>query len=495
MVDALGEVRVGISGWRYAPWRGKFYPPSLPQREELAYASRQIDSIEINGSFYSLQRPESYLAWYDATPEKFVFAVKGPRYVTHMRRLADVRTPLANFLASGVLALRRKLGPILWQFPPNFPWDEDRFESFFDLLPRDTDAALATARDHDQRVADRSWVTTTAKSQLRHAVEIRHRSFAQPAFVAQLRRHRIALVVADTAGHWPMVEDLTADFVYIRLHGDRQLYASGYGDTAMAHWAERIFKWRRGEQPGDARLVSAVAPTLLARRGSIDARALKRVWRSSVDPRLRVIDRLLNAVAHRSVALSHAHGNVAGHRHAPVDAGHGRHTRAGRRMSRISESVQPSICQGAHALPEAVSPCVAATRESATHREALVLATATLIEGTSMQNSDIMQTPLQPFIKLTQSNMELLTRFSRPLDTMPDAQASVQRDAAAFNLAHSNAVGQLIQGMLENYANFLADLGAATVNLMAQGRATLHDAVEVSEATAEAAAGPTRRSR
>jgi uncharacterized protein YecE (DUF72 family) len=266
MARSHGDVRIGISGWRYAPWRGKFYPPDLPQRDELAFASSWVNSIEINGSFYSLQRPESYLAWYDATPDDFVFAVKGPRYVTHVRRLVDVRTALANFLASGVLALRGKLGPFLWQFPPNLAWDAERFESFFTLLPRDTDTALAIARDHDQRVAGRSWLTTNTKTQLRHAVEIRHDSFVDPAFVAQLRRHRIAFVVADTAGHWPLAEDLTAEFVYIRLHGDRQLYASGYGDAAIAQWGDRIVEWRAGGQPSSARLVSPVAPRHLARR-------------------------------------------------------------------------------------------------------------------------------------------------------------------------------------------------------------------------------------
>ena len=133
-------IRIGISGWRYAPWRGRFYPAGLAQRQELAFASRVLPTIEINGSFYSLQRPSSYEAWHDETPASFVFAVKGPRYITHMRRLNDVRVPLANFLASGVLALREKLGPILWQFPPRMAWDPERFEAFFSLLPRSSAA-------------------------------------------------------------------------------------------------------------------------------------------------------------------------------------------------------------------------------------------------------------------------------------------------------------------------------------------------------------------
>ena len=250
-------VRIGISGWRYAPWRGVFYPRGLPQREELAFAAQHVSTIEINGSFYSLQRPEDYTLWRDSTPPGFVFAVKGPRYLTHLRRLKDVRMPLANFLASGVLALGAKLGPMLWQLPPTMRFDADRLEAFFALLPRDTDAALALARAHDHRLDGRDYLQAGRKRVLRHAVEIRHPSFVDPAFVALLRRHRIALVVADTAGRWPLLEDLTADFVYLRLHGDAELYASGYGDTALAHWAERIDAWRHGRQVGDARLASS----------------------------------------------------------------------------------------------------------------------------------------------------------------------------------------------------------------------------------------------
>ena len=235
-----GNVRIGISGWRYAPWRGVFYPPGWPQRNELAYAARMLPTIEINGSFYSLQRPESFAEWHDATPDDFVFAVKGSRYMTHMLRLKDVRTPLANFFASGLLGLRGKLGPLLWQFPPQMAFDADRFAAFFELLPRDTEAARALARQHDARLTGRAAMAIDRRRRLRHAVEIRHPSFADPAFIALLRRHRIALVVADTAGRWPLLEDLTADFVYLRLHGDHELYATGYGDAALDRWSERI---------------------------------------------------------------------------------------------------------------------------------------------------------------------------------------------------------------------------------------------------------------
>ena len=244
MSNGIGEVRVGISGWRYAPWRKVFYPAGLPQRCELAFASHRLPTIEINGSFYSLQTPASYQQWHNQTPDDFVFAVKGPRYITHLLRLKNVQAPLANFLASGVLALRAKLGPILWQFAPQMAFEPERFEAFFAMLPRDTRSALSLARQHDARLDARSWLEPTPNRAMRHAVEIRHPSFADPEFVAMLRRQRIALVVADTAGRWPLLEDLTADFVYVRLHGDKELYASGYGDAALDAWAHRIDRWR-----------------------------------------------------------------------------------------------------------------------------------------------------------------------------------------------------------------------------------------------------------
>jgi uncharacterized protein YecE (DUF72 family) len=256
MAKAVGQVHIGISGWRYAPWRGRFYPKGLTQDMELSYAASQLPTIEVNGSFYSLQRPALYEAWRDATPDDFIFALKGGRYITHLRRLKEVRVPLANFFASGPLALGPKLGPILWQFPPMLPFLPERFEAFFELLPRDTEAALELAREHDEWMKDRVFLEVLQAQALRHAVEIRHPSFADPAFIALLRKHDIALVVADTAGRWPLLEDLTADFVYLRLHGDKELYASGYSDEALEGWAERIDTWRRGHQVGNARLAS-----------------------------------------------------------------------------------------------------------------------------------------------------------------------------------------------------------------------------------------------
>jgi uncharacterized protein YecE (DUF72 family) len=251
------RIRIGISGWRYEPWRKVFYPKGLAQRRELEYASRMFNTIELNGTFYSMQRPEYFAQWRDETPEGFVFSVKGPRYITHQLRLKEVETPLANFLASGLLDLRDKLGPILWQFAPQMPFLPERFDAFFALLPRDTQAAADFARQHhDERVDGRASFDVDKKRPLRHAVEIRHPSFVDPAFVAMLRRHRIALVVADTAGRWPLLEDLTADFVYVRLHGDAELYASGYSARALGRWARRFEGWQHGGQADDARLAA-----------------------------------------------------------------------------------------------------------------------------------------------------------------------------------------------------------------------------------------------
>lgn len=255
-----GCIRIGISGWRYEPWRGVFYPPKLVQRRELEFASRAFNSIELNGSFYSLQTPESYATWYDETPDGFVFSVKGPRYITHIRRLKEVEAPLANFLASGVFNLKEKLGPFLWQFPPFLRYDEARFEQFCSLLPHDTEQAAALARHREDRMKGRARLAIDKNRPLRHAMEIRHESFATESFVAMLRRHRIALVVADTAGKWPHLEDVTADFMYLRLHGDEKLYASGYTEPALDRWAKRIGAWSKGKEPADAKKVSGEKP-------------------------------------------------------------------------------------------------------------------------------------------------------------------------------------------------------------------------------------------
>jgi uncharacterized protein YecE (DUF72 family) len=254
-----GTIRIGISGWRYVPWRGVFYPKDLPQRKELAFASRTFATIEINGSFYSLQRPEYYERWHDETPDTFVFAVKGPRFVTHMLKLRGIDAAMANFFASGVANLRGKLGPFLWQLPPMLRFDAERLQSFFALLPRDTDEAAALARHHNDKVKGRCRLTYAVPMPLRHALEVRHASFVTPAFVELLRRNDVALVVADTAGKWPYAEDLTADFVYARLHGDKVLYVSGYTPKSLRHWAGRIEHWSRGEIAPDPTLIDPLS--------------------------------------------------------------------------------------------------------------------------------------------------------------------------------------------------------------------------------------------
>lgn len=236
-----GVACVGISGWTYAPWRGVFYPRGLPHKRELAYVAERMSTVEINGSFYSLQRPSSYRSWYDQTPESFLFAVKGPRFVTHMKKLAGVETPLANFFASGPLALRDKLGPILWQLPPNLGFDPDRLRAFFALLPRSTGEAAWLARKQD-RVAEPA-LDAGQDRPLRHALEVRHRSFVDPGFLPLLRENGIAVVVADTAGRWPKLTAVTADFVYVRLHGDVELYTSGYTDQSLDEWAAQVRSW------------------------------------------------------------------------------------------------------------------------------------------------------------------------------------------------------------------------------------------------------------
>lgn len=262
----MATVRIGISGWRYAPWRGVFYPKDLAQRDELAFASRRLRTIEINGSFYSLQSPDSYRRWYDDTPRGFVFAVKGPRFITHVKRLRDVDAPLANFFASGVLALGEKLGPILWQFPPNFRFDAELMDAFFSQLPRTTEDAATLGRRHDARLKKRAWLQVDRSRRLRHAVEIRHESFVDPAFIDLLRKHGVALVVADTAGKFPRYFDVTAGFVYVRLHGDIELYASGYGEKALKAWARRVRAWARGAQPAGDPRISRKAPPKRASR-------------------------------------------------------------------------------------------------------------------------------------------------------------------------------------------------------------------------------------
>jgi uncharacterized protein YecE (DUF72 family) len=262
-MKAAGRVRIGISGWRYAGWRGVFYPPKLAQRRELEFAASRFETVEINGTFYSLQRPEYFREWALATPDDFIFAVKGSRYLTHMLKLRNAQQGLANLFASGVLELGLKMGPVLWQFAPQMKFDRARFTDFFELLPRTHGAASSLARLHDARLDGRASTEVArdvaADTPIRHAVEIRDESFAVTEFVEMLREHDVGLVVADTVA-WPLLVDVTADFVYCRLHGSEELYVSGYGDEALNLWADRVVAWARGQQAVGRRACEQCAP-------------------------------------------------------------------------------------------------------------------------------------------------------------------------------------------------------------------------------------------
>jgi uncharacterized protein YecE (DUF72 family) len=238
----LDRVRIGTSGWAYPNWRGVFYPPGLPQRLELDHIGRLFNSVEINATFYRLQKPESFRRWHAETPEGFVYALKGSRFITHQKQLGDVEAALANFLASGVLLLGEKLGPFLWQVPERMRFDYDRFARFLDRLPADMDTAARLARGCTDIVEGRSWTEATVQGPLRHALEVRNLSFQTPAFFDLLRDRRVTLVSSD-APDWPRLDTLTTDFAYVRLHGAEQLYVSGYSEAALNEWAGRIRGW------------------------------------------------------------------------------------------------------------------------------------------------------------------------------------------------------------------------------------------------------------
>lgn len=260
-----GTIRIGVSGWRYEPWRGVFYPPGLRQDDELTHASSLLNSIEINGTFYSLQSPKSFASWAADVPPDFIFAVKGPRFITHIRRLKNAKEPLANFFASGILRLGRALGPILWQLPPNFKFDRERLESFLTLLPRDSEAMAKLAHAHSSKLKKRAWLKPLTHAPIDHAMEIRHASFATPEFIDLLRQQNVALVCADSP-QWPRLMDITADFIYCRLHGAEELYASGYDEKSLQEWAKRTVAWSRGENPNDAKLAGKLPRGKQSRR-------------------------------------------------------------------------------------------------------------------------------------------------------------------------------------------------------------------------------------
>jgi uncharacterized protein YecE (DUF72 family) len=255
---STGIIRVGISGWTYAPWRGVFYPPEVKREQELAYAASQLRAIEVNGTFYGMQRPDAFASWAEQVPADFVFAVKAPRYITHMLRLNDAQVALANFIASGLLRLGVHLGPILWQFPPNFRFEPARIVPFLKMLPHDTGHAAILGRKHDNRLRAPAWLEVDIRRSMRHAFEVRHESFLCQEFIDLLRENDVALVCADSV-EWPRLMDVTSDFVYCRLHGSQELYASGYGDAALDQWRGRIKAWARGEEPEDAERIGGKA--------------------------------------------------------------------------------------------------------------------------------------------------------------------------------------------------------------------------------------------
>lgn len=254
----MGKIRIGISGWNYSEWKGAFYPKGLSDDDRLAHAAHTFGTLEVNGTFYSLTSPATCRRWHDAVAASFVFAVKGSRFITHTKRLKEARSALANFFASGILELGAKLGPILWQLPPNMKYEEERLDRFLSILPHETSDAVTLAHDHDERVEDVSYGNGD-NHRVRHALEFRHESFLRPETAAIAARHGIALCFSHSR-EWPYVEEITAGFTYLRLHGPGELYASPYQDEDLEWWAERIHAWNHGGQPEDPKRISGRRP-------------------------------------------------------------------------------------------------------------------------------------------------------------------------------------------------------------------------------------------
>jgi uncharacterized protein YecE (DUF72 family) len=229
-------IRVGIGGWTFSPWRDNFYPRGLPQKDELAFASRAVSTIEINGTFYRTQSPDSFRRWAQETPDDFVFSVKAHRLTTHRKVLAEGGDSIAHFIESGPLELGAKLGPILWQLAPTKRFDAEDLDRFCALLPK-----------------------SVGGRRLRHVLEVRHESFQDPEFVALLRRHHVAVCIADSE-KFPLIADPTADFIYARLLNARASVETGYSRRELSTWLDRLRSWEDGGQPKDMPAVSSVKP-------------------------------------------------------------------------------------------------------------------------------------------------------------------------------------------------------------------------------------------
>jgi uncharacterized protein YecE (DUF72 family) len=237
-----GRIRVGIGGWNYEPWRGTFYPAGTPQSQELGYASRHVTSLEINGTFYRLQKPAVFAKWRESTPDGFQFSIKAPRFIVNRKDLASAGTVVARFISSGVTELQSKLGPILWQLSPTKQFDSGEIKEFLALLPSSADGLP-----------------------LKHALEVRHPSFLNAEFLGIAREHRVAVVVEDDETYQTCA-DLTSSFVYARLRRSAAAVATGYTTAALKRWAERAKTWARGEEPADLPRIAAKAATPMRAR-------------------------------------------------------------------------------------------------------------------------------------------------------------------------------------------------------------------------------------
>lgn len=240
----MAEIRIGVSGWTHDGWRGTFYPKGTPRAKELEYASRRMNSIELNGTFYALQKPATFKEWYDKVPKDFRFSVKAPQFITHVLRLREVEEPLKNFLASGLLRLKDKLGPILWQFPDYVTLKDKRFEEFLKIIPHDSAAAARLARDHGPKVKGRAWTSAGGDYPIRHAFEFRHPSFVNKDFLAMLHEHGVAAAIAHSGKREEsFIDEPTADdFVYLRLYGGKK---AAYSSRELDQWARKILGWKR----------------------------------------------------------------------------------------------------------------------------------------------------------------------------------------------------------------------------------------------------------